>query len=90
MFGFWDTFPVHVQHTFLTPALWPKRDISGCRGIQFGLTAGSKIMTESALTFGKQRIFPGLGFGGLQAQVRSLVHMEKNPENNTSWFQNPA
>lgn len=32
MFAFWDTFPVHVQHTFLTPALWPKRDISWMQG----------------------------------------------------------
>lgn len=60
----------------------------GCREIQFGRTAGS--MTESALTFGRQRIFPGLAFGWLQAEVRPFVCMKEDPRSNASWFLNPT
>lgn len=62
---------------------------AGCREIQFGLAAGSRTATESALTFGRQRTFPGLGFGRLQAEVRSFVCTEENPRSNASWFLNP-
>lgn len=51
-----DTFPVHVPHAFLTPALRPKRDISWTQGNS--IWADSRRHGNdrvSALTFGKAR-----------------------------------
>lgn len=89
---------------------WPlpcsqKGTSAGLREIQFGLTAGSMIMTGRQgiclnLWKGKgsgqwggvevTEVSPGFGLGGAKVPVSSFLHMEKNPENQAYWFLLPA
>lgn len=82
MSGSGDTFPVHVQHAFLTLASRLERDISWAQGNS--IWADSRRHGNdraSALTFGKAgggtEEFPWFGLGGSIARVRSFVHIEK-------------
>lgn len=74
MLGSRDTFPVRVRHSFLTPVLRPKRDISCAQGNSIWADSWQHDNDRaSAMTFGKPKaggavteVSPGLGTGGAE------------------------